>query len=343
MTGTCSKCSGTKTVSLPKLNTTDYTYAVTKSATCTATGTGRYTWKTTTYGSFYFDVTIAKKAHSWKDATCTAAQTCTVCGTTSGSALGHNYSSKVIAATCTAQGYTVYTCSRCASTYKDNYQNALGHNYVNGNCSRCSGKDPNYCLEYKEDGTLLLIADGSMASLSVNLGEVLDLNGHVLTVNSLASFGQIIDSVGGGGLIVSNLAIMDNQWLPVRDSSGCYRFFQYQVESLGSKETANGAVFGFSLDFEDANAYLTLLDSEDVQITVTLKVGERTQSFAFSKTLLRRYVQLCSKYPDMRAAMKLNVTGIGTLTDGTVITITPAITAAGGKINKIGESMQYIA
>ena len=127
LTGTCSKCSGTTTVTLPKLNTTDYTYKVTKEATCTAAGTGRYTWKTTTYGSFYFDVTIAAK--------------------------GHSYTSKVTAPTCTEQGYTTYTCA-CGHSYKDNYTSATGHSYsykatkapttsttgtLTGTCSKCSG------------------------------------------------------------------------------------------------------------------------------------------------------------------------------------------------------------
>ncbi|MBQ3503987.1 MAG: Ig-like domain-containing protein, partial [Oscillospiraceae bacterium] len=60
LTGTCSKCSGTTTVTLPKLNTTDYTYNVTKEPSYTAAGTGRYTWKTNTYGTYYFDVTLDK-------------------------------------------------------------------------------------------------------------------------------------------------------------------------------------------------------------------------------------------------------------------------------------------
>ncbi len=128
LTGTCSVCSGTTTVTLPKLNTTDYNYSVVKAATCTATGTGRYTWKTTAYGSFYFDVTIAKTSH--------------------------NYASTVTAPTCTAQGYTTHTCSGCGDSYKDTYTAALGHNYsykvttapttsatgkLTGTCSRCSG------------------------------------------------------------------------------------------------------------------------------------------------------------------------------------------------------------
>ena len=70
--------------------------------------------------------------HNWKDATCTTPKTCTKCGNTEGSALGHNWT----AATCDAPK----TCSRCGATEGS----ALTHNYVNGYCSYCGAKDPNY-------------------------------------------------------------------------------------------------------------------------------------------------------------------------------------------------------
>ena len=45
----------------------------------------------------------------------------------------HNYKATVVAPTCTNKGYTEYKCS-CGASYKDNYKNALGHNYkVTGN------------------------------------------------------------------------------------------------------------------------------------------------------------------------------------------------------------------
>ena len=106
LTGTCSRCSNKTTITLPKLDTTNYNYSVIKAATCTATGTGRYTWKTAIYGTFYFDVTIAKTAHTYK--------------------------TTVTAPTCTAQGYTTHTCSVCGNSYKDSYTNALGHAWDSG-------------------------------------------------------------------------------------------------------------------------------------------------------------------------------------------------------------------
>ncbi len=104
LTGVCSRCAGTAAVTLPKLNTTDYTKSTTKAPTCTEKGTDSYKWNTTTYGTFTF--------------------------TTTTNALGHSYTGKVTAPTCTAQGYTTYSCSRCSHSYKDAYVAASGHTEV---------------------------------------------------------------------------------------------------------------------------------------------------------------------------------------------------------------------
>ena len=44
--------------------------------------------------------------------------------------LGHNYTHVVTDPTCTDQGYTTHTCSRCNDSYVDTYVPALGHSYV---------------------------------------------------------------------------------------------------------------------------------------------------------------------------------------------------------------------
>ena len=76
---------------------------------------------------------------------------CTVCGYQETSsvvkALGHNYETTVVAPTCTAQGYTVYKCTRCGDTYNDNYVNATGHNFGNNSqycLNGCGTANPNY-------------------------------------------------------------------------------------------------------------------------------------------------------------------------------------------------------
>ena len=88
--------------------------------------------------------------HVFSDATCTEPKTCE-CGAVEGEALGHtfvdgkcacgaedpdyvpphvhSYESVVTAPTCTAEGYTTYTCS-CGDTYTADKVAALGHTYT---------------------------------------------------------------------------------------------------------------------------------------------------------------------------------------------------------------------
>ena len=56
----------------------------------------------------------------------------------------HNYESVVTAPTCTAEGYTTHTCSTCGHVKVDSETEKLAHDYVNGVCSKCEAKDPDY-------------------------------------------------------------------------------------------------------------------------------------------------------------------------------------------------------
>ena len=47
----------------------------------------------------------------------------------------------VTAPTCTNEGYVTYTCSECGQTYTQTTAPALGHDFVNGVCTRCGKAD----------------------------------------------------------------------------------------------------------------------------------------------------------------------------------------------------------
>ncbi len=130
-TYTCSACGDTYTKTIAKTSNHTYTSKVTKAATCASTGVRTYTCSVC--GDSYTK-TIAKTSnHTYtskvtKAATCTTAgvrtYTCSVCGDTytkSIAATGHSYTTKKVAATYAAQGYTLHTCSNCGASYKDNY------------------------------------------------------------------------------------------------------------------------------------------------------------------------------------------------------------------------------
>ncbi len=106
LAGICSRCDAATSIPLPKLNTDDYLYRVITPPTCQAAGTARYTWQTTQYGTFYFDVTLETAAHSYRDT--------------------------VTAPTCTAQGCTTHTCASCGASYTDTYVAALDHAWDEG-------------------------------------------------------------------------------------------------------------------------------------------------------------------------------------------------------------------
>ncbi|MBQ6678112.1 MAG: S-layer homology domain-containing protein [Clostridia bacterium] len=92
---------------------------------------------------------IPALGHDWgewqtrKEPTCTEEglefATCTRCDaerTQSIRALGHDYAVTEVGATCTAQGYTSHKCSRCEDEFKDNYKDALGHDWDEGKVTK---------------------------------------------------------------------------------------------------------------------------------------------------------------------------------------------------------------
>ena len=66
-------------------------------------------------------------------ATCENDLVCKRCSAVVEKATGHNYvAGTPVPATCTEDGYTVYTCSNCSDSYQSDKVTASGHNYVAG-------------------------------------------------------------------------------------------------------------------------------------------------------------------------------------------------------------------
>ena len=71
--------------------------------------------------------------------------TCTVCSSTKIETiekLPHQYEVELINPTCLDKGYTEYNCINCGNNYISDYVNSLGHNYIDGICSRCNKTEP---------------------------------------------------------------------------------------------------------------------------------------------------------------------------------------------------------
>ena len=128
-------------------HTCEFVAGETKAPTCTEDG---YTVYTCSCGKTENRDVVTASGHTWTDATCVAPKTCSVCLTTEGEALGHNFvdgtcangcgtteehvcefvaSDKVVDPTCTDAGYTVYTCT-CGLTENRDHVDALGHDEI---------------------------------------------------------------------------------------------------------------------------------------------------------------------------------------------------------------------
>lgn len=130
----CSVC-GTVTVAQTEVAALDHSYdagVVTTAPSCTAEGVKTYTCQRTGCGHSYTEA-IEKTAHTpGADATCTTAQTCTVCGTEIIAALGHTeVVDAAVDPTCTATGLTEGKhCSVCNTVIvAQNVVAKLDHDY----------------------------------------------------------------------------------------------------------------------------------------------------------------------------------------------------------------------
>ena len=154
----------------------------------------------------------------------------------------HSYEAVVTAPTCTAGGYTTYTCA-CGDSYVGDETEALGHTYENGVCTVCGEEEPmtgvavnmttqtTYAtlaeaLNAAADGdTVQLLADAEERYVTVYPGITLDLNGHALTASYVVGFNaaHIVDNAGSGKLVTAGQnVILDeaNGMVPVYDGNG---------------------------------------------------------------------------------------------------------------------------
>ena len=134
--------------------------------------------------------------HTWDiDApTCVRGQKCTACGADGKAPTGehtpqngvctecgagdctHAYTESVTEPSCTAGGYTTYTCPLCGHSYTDNRTPAKGHSYDGNACTECGAERGEWAY-YTELLTSLLASDGKTVRLE-NLEGLPLMNGR---------------------------------------------------------------------------------------------------------------------------------------------------------------------
>ena len=74
-------------------------------------------------------------------------------------ALGHDYSTTTVPATCMEDGYTAHICKRCEDKFTDTPVVATGHSYLDGICVNCGGEDPGYEKKYSGSDIVQILND----------------------------------------------------------------------------------------------------------------------------------------------------------------------------------------
>ena len=151
---TCSRCDYTTTYQeLPALNHALEQHAA-KAPTCTEIGWDAYETCSRCNHTTRTELPALNhdlEQHEAKAPTCTekgwnAYETCSRCNHTTRTelpALNHDYQAVTVDPTCEADGYTVFTCSRCKDSYTANPTDKLGHQFgawsPNGTGSQSAG------------------------------------------------------------------------------------------------------------------------------------------------------------------------------------------------------------
>ncbi len=136
-------------------------------------------------------------------------------------------------ATCIAEGLTVYTCSLCGETSEVTIPE-LGHNYVNGVCSRCGAAEPG---EDVWDGTI----DTSWYNST-------DTEFTLYTAEQLAGLAYLVNNgntfSGKTIYLGNNIDLAGREWTPIGQMeetpfSGTFDGRYYVVSNLSLEKTAN--------------------------------------------------------------------------------------------------------
>ena len=151
----------------------------------------------------------------------------------------HTYETVITVPTCTADGYTVYTCSACGDSYTGDTVAATGHSYENGACTLCGAADPDYVaaptltlsyptLSFEDEILYNAYFTVSDAANIVEMG--------MITFDSRLSDGTIADAVEiiPGYTVSGSNYIVSSNGIPAKNMSDALYFKVYAKLSDGS-------------------------------------------------------------------------------------------------------------
>ncbi|MBR4835826.1 MAG: hypothetical protein IKU99_02325, partial [Clostridia bacterium] len=282
----------------------------------------------------------------------------------------HTYTSVVTAPTCTAGGYTTYTCA-CGDSYTADETDALGHSAT---CPHSTVVDGVYyesivdALEAAKSGDIItLTQDVDLHEEYLELHVTLDLAGHKLIIAGLFNNGRVVDSaltgsltVKDGGFTFDGIEYQDDEGnqlqVPVcvarGDDSNTFVFRAPKAQNKDAVETEGKVVIDFRPSFAGGNYTNTdlfgdgSLDNDvkfEIRVTRTGADGTKTVQLPISQELVQKV------YSATNRGIRLTVTGAeaeydytielviyscGVTVHNTVLATIPAAPVTGDEGNK---------
>ena len=207
------------------------------------------------------------------------------------------------------------------------------------------------------------VDDTKSGATEVKAGVKLDLNGNTISAANFLSFGDVVDTSEDsvGGVIISD-NIMEaftvfqaaNSYLPIYDKeNGCYRFFSYEVKTLGSQysATADSLKFGFEIRIGSKKAYeLIYADPSIIDLNLDLVVNgnsSENQKFTYTcdEALLSKYAFTVIKNYEAFATKSISLTftttGVSRLQAGATYSATPTVYSPFTRVAKTGNTKTF--
>ena len=297
LTGICSVCGGTTTVTLPVLNTTDYSYTVLDGGTCVATGIERYTWKNTEYGTFYFDVvTEATPNHSYDTGTVTTPPTCST------------------------TGVRTYTCTLCGSTKMEPIAvDPNAHNWDSGKVtllptSTQTGEKTYICTHDNAHTKVETIPVDTTVYVTTHMGQYAQTLGGGTQIREDGKGAELADNadLNVGDVAVYSFDILNKHEVPVYNIS-------FEDDVLGVSVSPHEITLNQPLSQQPLAVYYYPVDGEgNLSTALPEQVGSvadmqdlirqaNASGTAVGGTLTRNYVVQITSEQELRELLALGV------------------------------------
>ena len=196
----------------------------------------------------------------------------------------HSYEAAVTVPTCTEGGYTTYTCE-CGDSYVADETEALGHDFVEGTCTRCGEKDPDYVAPVEPVDTVIYTGSDwpfryyYIASLTLTGPSVAYTEGTTVYLDSnTARNAEFTLTAAAGGMQSGNLGVNWNDegintktyTTSLVDGMATVKIYAYKASGAGASRSGTKT---FTFRIAEANETPVLASGISAEVSETVTSG----------------------------------------------------------------------